>query len=73
MCLETYEGQYPKEVAEAVKHLNGTRARFFYLTGEMAAARRYFRKSLWNVTTLLYYSTSFYGGGFVRKHFRVFG
>jgi glycosyltransferase involved in cell wall biosynthesis len=73
MCLEGYEARYPREATLGVKRLNGSRARFLYLTGEMAAARSYFKKSPWDVKTLLYYFTSFYGGAYVRKHFRVFG
>ena len=72
-CLEQYEKSYPREVALARKRLNGSIARYFYLTGEMQAARMYFKKSYWDVKTAMYYFTSYYGNELVKKHFRVFG
>jgi glycosyltransferase involved in cell wall biosynthesis len=72
-CLESYQTRYPREVALAKKRLNGSLARYFYLTGEMQAARSYFKKSYWDVKTAMYYFTSYYGNSLVKKHFRVFG
>jgi glycosyltransferase involved in cell wall biosynthesis len=72
-CLESYESRYPREVALARKRLNGSIARYFYLTGEMQAARAYFKKSFWDVKTAMYYFTSYYGNDLIKKHFRVFG
>ncbi|HLF63548.1 MAG TPA: glycosyltransferase family 2 protein [Saprospiraceae bacterium] len=71
--LEWYTQRYPREVELARKHINGTLARYFYVTGEMHAARKYFRKSIWDLKTILYYFTSYYGNNLVKKHFRVFG
>jgi glycosyltransferase involved in cell wall biosynthesis len=71
--FRAYETKYPRAVAHARKCLNGSMGRYFYLSGEMDAARMYFRKSFWDLKTLLYYCTSYYGGNVVKKHFRVFG
>ena len=72
-CFRMYEEAYPEHVAIARKRMNGSMARYFYLTGEMRAARTYFKKSAWNLKTLLYYGTSYYGNTLVKRHFRVFG
>lgn len=72
-CLDQYAKHYPQEVATAKKRMNGSMARYFYLTGEMEMARTYFRNSVWDLKTLLYYCTTFYGDQLVKKHFRVFG
>ena len=72
-CLSAYAQRYPEEVAIARKRINGTLARYCYVTGEMAAARRYFKQSIWDLKTVLYYCTTYFGGGIVKKHFRVFG
>ena len=73
MCLEDYEARYPREVAAGRKRIEGSRARYFYLTGSMPSARRHFKKSPFDLKTILYYCTTFYGNHFIKKHFRVFG
>lgn len=73
MTLELYENQYPSEVLIAYKKIHGSRARYYYLTGNMKKARFYFLKSQRNFKTLLYYITSFAGSKLVKKYFHVFG
>lgn len=71
--IEKYRDEYPSMVAKGLKRVHGSMARYCYLKGEMHAAREYFRKSVWDLKTALYYCTSYYGNMQVRKHFRVFG
>jgi len=73
MTLEQYEEQYPSEVFIGYKKINGSRARYYYLIGNMKRARFYFVRSRWNFITLLYYITTFAGSKLVKKHFNVFG
>jgi glycosyltransferase involved in cell wall biosynthesis len=73
LCLESYEDQYPRHVKKAVKRLHGSRARFFYLIGDMPKARHYFLRSPLGVIEILYYLTSFAGSSWVKKKFRIFG
>lgn len=73
MTIENYEAQYPLEVSIAYKKIHGSRARYYYLIGDMKKARFYFIKSQWNTKTLMYYLTTFFGSKFVKKHFNVFG
>jgi glycosyltransferase involved in cell wall biosynthesis len=73
MTLENYETSYPKEVSIAYKKIHGSRARYYYLLGNMKKARRYFLKSQWSLKTLAYFLTSFAGSDFVKKKFNVFG
>ncbi|MFC2084880.1 glycosyltransferase family 2 protein [Bacteroidota bacterium] len=67
MVLEQYEDKYPKEVALAYKRVFGTRARYFYFMGNMPKARKYLRKAPFNLKTILYYLTTFWGHNFVKK------
>lgn len=73
MTLENYETSYPREVSAAYRKIHGSRARYYYLLGNMKKARRYFLKSEWNLKTLAYYLTTFAGSGIVKKKFNVFG
>ena len=73
MILEDYAEQYPAQVRDGYNRLHGSRARYFYLTGNMKQARFFFARSGWNLKTLLYYITSFAGSRFVTKKFSVFG
>lgn len=70
---ESYRGKYPYEAAEAVYRINGTRARYHYVVGEMDLARHYLRKSSPGLKTSLYYLTSYAGSSLVKRFFRVFG
>ena len=70
---ETYNEKYPAETREAIYRINGTRARYHYVVGEMELARRYFKKSAPGLKTSLYYMTSYAGSGVVKRFFRVFG
>lgn len=73
MAVEQYSDLFPKEADIAYKKIHGSRARYYYLTGNMNKARFYFSKSGWGLKTVLYYITSFAGHKFVRKNFNVFG
>lgn len=73
LTIENYEETYPKEVSAAIKKVHGSRARYYYLIGNMKKARYYFTRSQWNIKTILYYLTSFIGSQFIKKHFNVFG
>ena len=70
---ESYRAKYPNEAAQAFYRINGTRARYHYVAGDMALARKYLRKSSPGLKTLLYYLTSFAGSSIVKRFFRVFG
>jgi len=73
LTLEDYEEQYPRETGLAYRRLHGSRARYYYVVGNMKKARRYFLRSQWSTKTILYYLTSFVGSNYVKKHFNVFG
>jgi glycosyltransferase involved in cell wall biosynthesis len=73
MFIESYEDQYPSLVRKAYKRVHGSRARYYYVTGNMKKARFYFLKSEWGIKSFLYYVTSFVGSGLVKKHFHIFG
>ena len=59
----------------AMKRLNGTRARYFYYMGETKLARFYFRQANKDLKTIMYYITSFIPPlrKTIIKKFRVFG
>lgn len=71
--LENYRDQYPEECTMAIKRLNGTRARYFYLQNNMKEARRFFVKSEFNAKQVGYILTSFLGSRYIKRNFAVFG
>jgi glycosyltransferase involved in cell wall biosynthesis len=71
--LEAYEEKYSELTKLAAKRINGSRARYHYLMNDMKQARRYFRRSRYDLKVLSYYLTSFFGSSYVRRHFSVFG
>ncbi|MEO0036868.1 MAG: hypothetical protein RIQ59_79 [Bacteroidota bacterium] len=71
--IETYKNTYPKQSKSALKKVNGTLARYYYVTGNMKEARFYFKKSTINLKTILYVITSFFGSKYIIKKFPVFG
>lgn len=73
MVLETYEKMYSNEVVKGIRRTNGSRARYYYLVGEMRKARRYLLKAMPGLKELLYYLTSFFGSTWVKKRFVIFG
>lgn len=73
LSMEEYEARYPKAVARAMRRLQGSRARYYYLTGDMSRARKHFAMSDYNAKTLAYLLTSYFGSGWVRRVFSVFG
>jgi glycosyltransferase involved in cell wall biosynthesis len=70
---ESYLEKYPTEAREAIFRINGTRARYHYVMGEMEQARIYFRKAEQGLKTSLYMLTTYAGSSIVKKFFRVFG
>ena len=73
MFIERYLDQYPKEVQAAYKRIHGSRARYYYLIGNMKRARFFFRKAGFSLKTMAYILTSYWGADFVRKKFNIFG
>ncbi|MDD2983663.1 MAG: glycosyltransferase family 2 protein [Crocinitomicaceae bacterium] len=73
LFIERYLDTYPKEVKIAAKKINGTRARYFYVTNNMKMARTYFLRSQINLKTILYFLTTFGGSKYIIKKFNVFG
>lgn len=71
--LEKYRTKYKKQADLAMKRINGSRARYHYLVNEMDNARIYFRKSPFEIKTLAYFLTSYFGNQFVKNKFNVFG
>jgi glycosyltransferase involved in cell wall biosynthesis len=72
MCIESYQQKYPNETKLAYQRIHGTRARYYYLMGEMSKARFYFLRSDFSWKTVLYYFTTFSGSNWVKKKFKVF-
>jgi glycosyltransferase involved in cell wall biosynthesis len=73
MAIEEYEDLYPEIVAASQRKIQGSRARFYYLLGDMPKARKYFIKSGMTLKTLAYYLTTYMGSGWVKRKFNVFG
>lgn len=73
MCLETYEKKYPHEVSLAHKRINGSRARYYYLMGEMSESRKFLMKAMPGFKEIFYYLTTFFGSRWVKKRFIIFG
>ena len=71
--IETYKKNYPTQSIRAIRKVNGTLARYYYVTGNMKQARRYLVKSGFNLKTILYFLTTFIGSSLVIKKFPVFG
>ena len=71
--IQEYSLSYPNEVKIAHKKIHGSRARYYYLIGNMKKARYYFLKSSLNLKTIAYYLTTFVGSKYVKKKFNVFG
>lgn len=71
--IEKYRQEFPQEVALSCLKIHGSRARYYYLSGDMKKARSYFLKSDYSWKTILYYLTTFMGHSFVKSRFNVFG
>jgi glycosyltransferase involved in cell wall biosynthesis len=71
--IKKYIQEYPKEVKIAHKKIHGSRARYYYIVGDMKKARYFFLKSSLNLKTFAYYVTTFVGSKYVKKKFNVFG
>lgn len=73
MTIERYRETYPRQYRTSYKKINGTRAKYHYLMGNMKLARFYFLRSGLTLKNLAYYLTTFAGSGFVKRKFNVFG
>lgn len=71
--IETYREEYGSEVNTAVKKIHGSRARYYYLIGNMKKARYYFLRSQLTWKTFLYFITTYVGADYVKKRFKIFG
>ncbi len=72
-CIEDYEKEFPGEVALSRLKIHGSRARYYYVLGDMKKARSYFLKSDLSWKTILYYFTTFVGHSFIKGRVNVFG
>jgi glycosyltransferase involved in cell wall biosynthesis len=73
MTLEHYSSKYSRQVSMARKRINGSRARYYYLIGNMTDARKYLLQAKPGIKELIYYVTSFIGSSWVKRKFQVFG
>jgi len=71
--ISGYRLKFPKLVNIGLKRINGSMARYYYLTGELKKSRSYLRKSVFDFKTIFLYLTSFAGSKIVRKKIRIFG
>lgn len=71
--IEQYAATYPVEARIGYRRTHGSMARYFYIIGNMKAARQYFLKSERSLKTVLYYLTTFGLANWVKKRFKVFG
>ncbi len=71
--IEQYEERFPQQVKKGRKNIYGSRARYYYLIGNMKKARYYFFQSGISLKNIMYYASSFIGSNFVKKKFNVFG
>jgi glycosyltransferase involved in cell wall biosynthesis len=73
MTVEQFWNDYPKETLLGIRRIHGTRARYYYLMGDMRKARFYFLSSKFELKTVLYYCTTYFGSTWVKRKFNVFG
>lgn len=73
LIVEDYRDTYPKECKLACRRINGTRARYHYVMGNMKLARIYFCKSSFSLVTILLYLTTVYGSKYVIRKYTIFG
>lgn len=73
IAIKDYEKKFPKEVLVSKRKINGSRARYYYIMGNMREARKYFLRSELRIKTLLYFITTYVGAKYVKRKFNVFG
>jgi glycosyltransferase involved in cell wall biosynthesis len=73
LTLEEYATRYPTQVRLAYKRLHASRARYFYLLGDMPRARFHLGFAPWTLVNLLYFLTTYVGRDWVVKKFPVYG
>lgn len=71
MFIEKFEDIYPRSVQRSRGKINGTRARFYYLIGNMKKARFHFRRATLNWRNLGYYITTYFGSKWVRERVKI--
>ncbi len=73
LAIEYFENDYPQQVGLSYKKIHGSRARYYYLVGNMEKARFYFRKAPFSIKIVLYYLTTYFGASLVKRASPVFG
>lgn len=71
--INEYKSLYPRAIKLSKKRINGSMGRYYYLIGNMSAARRYLIRSRFGFKLILYLVTTFVGSRLVKKYFNVFG
>jgi len=71
--IKKYEPLYPKEVKISTRKIHGSMARYYYVMNNMKEARFYFSRSGFGLKTLAYFITTYFGSGYVKKKYNVFG
>ena len=71
--IQKYQLKYPQLCKMATQRVYGSRARYFYLVGDMKQARHFLRQAPLDWKTALYFVTSFIGANWVKKNFNIFG
>lgn len=71
--ISKYEAEFPREVSISKKRINGSLARYYYLTERMSLSRKFFLRSEINYKTILYVITTFVGYKLVKRYFNIFG
>ncbi len=69
----SYKDEYSDLVKCSEQRINGSMGRYYYLTGNMYLARRYFLKSTFELKTIFYLITTFVGSSLVKRYFKIFG
>ena len=71
--ISAYKDEYSDSVKRSAKRINGSMGRYYYLMGNMRLARNYFLKSTFELKTILYLITTFFGSEVVKRYFKIFG
>ena len=69
--ISKYEAEFPREVSISKKRINGSLARYYYLTERMSLSRKFFLRSEINYKTILYVITTFVGYKLVKRYFNI--
>lgn len=72
LAIDSYYPRYPREARRGLNSYDGSRARYFYLMGNLERARYYFRKGGGWKNALFLLST-YLCPGYIRRRFHFFG